>query len=83
MAFRKSQPEKPKKLDVDLAVRAVEDSSRSIDLPVTGVDPSPGALDLPVEHTAVRCSRCRRPAVERCPECGSPLCEDCAAGDEG
>jgi len=81
--WRNRSPKNPAKSAVRMAVRAVEDSRRSIGLPVAGVDPSPGALDLPVEHTAVRCSRCRRPAVERCPECGSPLCEGCAAGDEG
>jgi hypothetical protein len=73
-------PKNPVESAVRMAVRAVEDNRRSIDLPVTGVDPAPGALDLP--ETEQPCSRCGRPAVDRCPECGSPLCGDCAGYPE-
>jgi hypothetical protein len=55
-----------------MAVRAVENSSRSVDLQVTGVDPAPGALDLP--DVAQPCSSCGRPAVDRCGQCGSTPC---------
>ena len=65
----------PKRSVVAMAVRAVEDDRSPLDMPVTGVDPSPGALDLPEMEQP--CSRCGRPAVDTCPECGSPLCEDC------
>jgi rubrerythrin len=64
---------------VRMAIRAVEDSGRSVELQVRGVDPAPGALDLP--ETEQTCSRCGRPAVGWCPECGCPLCGDCVAGD--
>jgi hypothetical protein len=46
---------------------AVEDDRRPVDLP----------------EPEERCCHCRRPAVDRCSQCGSPLCEDCVTGDEG
>jgi hypothetical protein len=65
----------PETAAVEMAVAAVENNRRVTDMPVAGVDPAPGALDLPeVEQP---CSRCGRPAVGRCPECGCPLCGDC------
>ena len=68
-------PKHPVESAVRMAIRAVEENRRSMDLPVTGVDPAPGALDLPEMEQP--CSRCGRPAVHRCIECGSPLCGDC------
>jgi len=67
---------------VDLAIAAVEGQPNAMDMPMAGFDPSPGALDLPDKEHRQVCSRCGRPAVDRCPECGSPLCDDCVAGDE-
>jgi hypothetical protein len=82
MATRRPQPKKTMRTAVDLAVLAVQGSPSVMDLPMTGFDPSPGALDLPERQHRETCSRCDRPAVDRCPECGSPLCEDCIAGCE-
>jgi hypothetical protein len=62
--------------DVDLAVAAVEGSPSVMDMPMAGFDPSPTSLDLPEKEHRGMCSRCGRPAVGRCPECGSPLCDD-------
>ena len=81
MVARIRNSKTPKRSVVAMAVAALEDSRRPIDLSITGVDPSPGALDLP--EMEQQCSRCSRPAVDTCPECGSPLCDDCGAGDEG
>jgi hypothetical protein len=67
---------------LDLAVSAVEGQPNVMDLPISGFDPSPGELDLLENEHGEMCSRCKRPAVDRCPECGSPLCEDCVAGNE-
>jgi hypothetical protein len=82
---RCSQANKRNRLDevtgVQMAVAAVTGDSNLMDTPMTEIDPSPAALDLPkVEQP---CSRCDRPTEGRCPACGSPLCGDCAAGDEG
>ncbi len=65
---------------VRMAIAAVENERRPVDIPVADVDPSPGALDLP-EMEQMYSHRRRRSAVDRCPECGSPLCEDRIAGD--
>jgi len=82
MAVRKPQPRNPNESAVRMAVLAVQGSPGVMDMPMTGFDPSPGALDLPDKEHRQVCSRCGRPAVGRCPECGSPLCDDCVAGDE-
>lgn len=79
MNNRKPHRKIPIRSAVRMAVAAIENDRRPVDILVTGVDPSPGALDLP--DIQQRCSR-RRPAVDRCPQCGSPLCEDCIIGDE-
>jgi hypothetical protein len=72
MAFRKSQPEKPKKLDVDLAVRAVEDSGRPLDLDAGDPDSSPTSLGLPAPQEAKACPHHRYV----CAVCGMPLPHD-------
>lgn len=64
---------------VELAILAVTGNSDVMDMPTSGFDPSPTALDLPKKEGGQTCSRCSRPAVKRCPECGSPLCEECVA----
>jgi len=69
---------------VKLAIAAVEGRPNPLDdADLTKVNPDPTSLDLPEEQCRTMCSRCGRPAVERCPECGSPLCDECVAGDEG
>ena len=82
MALRNQQHKKPKPCPVQLAVAAVEHDGGVLDLPVEGFDPSPTALDLPEKEDGQPCSRCSRPAVDTCPECGSPLCGHCVVGDE-
>jgi hypothetical protein len=82
MVTRNLQRKKSRMADVDLAIAAVEGQPNAMDMPMAGFDPSPGALDLPDKEHRQVCSRCGRPAVDRCPECGCPLCEDCVAGDE-
>jgi hypothetical protein len=67
---------------VDLAVLAVQGSPSVMDLPMTDFDPSPTVLDLPEKEDGQPCSRCSRPAVDTCPACGSPLCEDCAGSPD-
>lgn len=62
---------------VQMAVDAVTGDSNFVDAPIETFDPAPTALDLPEEREQQKCSRCDRPAVHKCPECGSPLCEDC------
>jgi hypothetical protein len=64
-----------------IAISTTEDDRRPVDIPVAGVDPWPGALDL--SETERPCSHRRRPAVDRCPACGSRLCGDFGADDEG
>jgi len=76
MSTRQAQRKIPITSTVKMAIAAVEGNRSPVDIPVAGVDPSPGALDLPDMEQP--CSRRRRPAVDRCPECGSPLCGDCA-----
>jgi hypothetical protein len=83
MAIRNRQHKKPKPCPVQLAVAAVENDGSVMDLPVEGFDPSPTALDLPEKEDGLPCPRCARPAVDTCPECGSPLCAECGAEDEG
>lgn len=83
MVTRNPQPKKTMRTAVDLAVLAVHGSPSVMDLPMADFDPSPGALDLPEREHRDTCSRCKRPAVDRCPECGSLLCEDCVTEDDG
>jgi hypothetical protein len=75
MALRNPQRKKPKPCPLELAVAAVEHDGSVLDLPAEGFDPSPGALDLPEMEQP--CPRCARPAVDTCPECGSPVCGHC------
>jgi hypothetical protein len=82
MAYRKPRPRGPRQSAVDLAIAAVEGQPNAMDMPMAGFDPSPASLDLPEKEHREMCSRCGRPAVERCPECGSMLCGECVAGDE-
>jgi hypothetical protein len=83
MATRKHQPKEPKESAVDLAVAAVEGNANPLDEDMSAVSPDRTSLDLPDEGHQETCSRCARPAMDRCPECGSPLCENCAAVNEG
>jgi hypothetical protein len=84
---RRSEVNNPKRqhkvASVEMAVAAVTGDSNVRDMPTAGFDPLPTALDLPHKEHRKMCSRCARPAVDRCPECGCPLCDDCVAGDEG
>ena len=48
-----------------------------LDEDMSAVNPDRTSLDLPEEEHQEMCSRCMRPAVERCPTCGSALCGDC------
>jgi hypothetical protein len=73
----------PEDSAVELAVLAVAGDSDVMDMSMLDFDPSPTALDLPEQEGGQPCSRCGCPAEDRCPECGSPLCEDCVAADEG
>jgi hypothetical protein len=83
---RRSHINKRNSLDevtaVEAAVAAVTGGSDILDLPMAAFDPAPTSLDLPEQKQRQKCSRCGRPAEDTCPECGSPLCEDCIAGDE-
>jgi hypothetical protein len=83
MVSRGKQSKTPEKSAVTLAVAAVEGNPSVMDMPMTGFNHSPGALDLPDNEHRQVCSRCGRPAVDRCPGCGCPLCSECVAGDEG
>lgn len=68
---------------MELAVAAVVDGNLNpLDVDMSGVSPDRTSLDLPEEEHQERCSRCGRPAVERCLECGSTLCGECVAEDE-
>ena len=72
------EPKKhPKTSAVDMAVRAIEESRRSLDINVGDVDSAPTILDLPHGERHELCSRCGHPNEKRCPECGSPLCDEC------
>jgi hypothetical protein len=82
MAIRKPRPKEPRQSAVDLAIAAIEESPSVMDMPMTGFDPSPGALDLPDEEQRQAYSRRGEPAVDSCPECGCPLCEECVDEDE-
>jgi len=59
-----------------LASPVVAANAEAVRHPVVGV------VDYIEEHRQA-CSCCGRPAVERCRQCGCPLCDDCVAGDEG
>ena len=87
MVNRRSKVKKRKRLHgvtaVQMAVNAVTDDFDVMDLPMAEFDPAPTSLDLPEPRQRRECSRCCRPAVDRCSQCGSPLCENCIAGDGG
>ena len=77
MAVRKPQPRKPEKSAVDLAIGAILDGNPNpLDEDMSAVNPDRTSLDLPGEEHEEMCSRCARPAVNRCPECRCVLCED-------
>ena len=80
MVTRRPKKIKATRAAVDLAVLAVQGTPSVMDLPMTDFNPSPGALDL--TEMEQPCSRCGRPAVEQCPECGSPLCSDCVGSPD-
>jgi hypothetical protein len=63
--------------DVDLAIAALDGNPNPLDVDMSAVDPDPTSLDLPYEEHGETCSLCSRPAVDQCPECGSPLCGNC------
>jgi hypothetical protein len=48
MAVRNSQPKKPKKSGVELAVAALEGNPNPLDMDMTSIDPDPTSLDLPL-----------------------------------
>jgi hypothetical protein len=80
MMTRSPRPKKTLRTAVDPAVLAVQCSPSAVDMPMAGIDPAPGALDLPeMEQMQTR----RLPATDHCPTCGSLLCADCVAGNEG
>jgi len=84
MAVISPKRKRSKACPVELAVAAVvEGNPNPLDEDMSAVSPERTSLDLPEEGHQEACSRCGRPAVERCPECGSLLCGDCMAGDEG
>jgi hypothetical protein len=68
---------RPKKSVVELAIAALDPAKNPLDEDMSAVDPAPTSLDLPEKAHRKLCSRCMRPAVGRCRECGSPLCGDC------
>jgi hypothetical protein len=83
MAVNNKKHRKPEQSAVDLAVAAVvEGNPNPLDEDMSAVNPDRTSLDLPGKGHQEMCSRRSRPAVQRCPECGCPLCKDCVAGDE-
>lgn len=71
------------KTAVKLAIAAVEGRPNPLDdADLTKVNPDRTSLDLLEEEHHGACSRWGRPAVDRCPECGSPLCDDCLGVSE-
>jgi hypothetical protein len=87
MVNHSSQVKKRRRLDkvtaVEAAIAAVTGGSDMLELPISEFDPAPTSLDLPQPKQRQKCSRCGRRAVDTCPTCNSPLCEDCITGDEG
>jgi hypothetical protein len=77
MSIRKAQRKRLKESAVDLAIAALDGNPNPLDADMSEVDPDPTGLDLPYEEHRETCSRCDRPAVDQCPQCGSPLCEEC------
>jgi hypothetical protein len=71
---------KLKKSGVALAIAALDGNPNPLDMDMSSVDTHPTGLDLPEEPYHEMCSRCSRPAVGACMECGSRLCEDCIRG---
>ena len=80
MVVSNPQPKKPKESAVELAVAALDGTPNPLDEDMSAVNPDRTSLDLPEEDYQEMCSR---PAVDTCPECECPLCEDCVAGNEG
>lgn len=68
---------------VQMAVDAATGDSDIWDTPMTEFDSSPTSLDLHEQRERQAYFRCGHPAVDRCPKCGSLLCEDCITKDEG
>jgi hypothetical protein len=84
MTANSPKPKRSMRTAVNLAIAAVEGRPSPLDdADLAKVNPNRTSLDLPDEGHRETCSRCGRPAVDRCPQCGCPLCEDCVAGDEG
>ena len=80
MIARKAQRKIPITSAVKMAIAAVEDDPNPLDMDLRGLDPAPTSLDLPEQKAyggACPNSRCARPPVEACAECGQPLCKDC------
>jgi hypothetical protein len=83
MAVTSPKRKRSKACPVELAVAAVEGNANPLDdEDMSAVNLDRTSLDLPQEVHQKLCSRCDRPAGDRCSECGSPLCDDCVAGDE-
>jgi len=83
MAVTSPKRKRTKACPVELAVAAVVDGNLNpLDVDMSEVSLDRTSLDLPEEEHREMCSRCGRPAVDRCPECGSPLCGDCAGYPE-
>jgi len=79
MAVTSPKRKRSKACPVELAVAAVVDGNLNpLDQDMSEVSLDRTSLDLPEEEHLGLCSRCDRPTVDRCPECGSPLCGDCA-----
>ena len=75
MTLRNPQRKKRTACPVKLAVAAVVEGSRNpLDEDMSAVSLDRTSLDLPEQEDQATCCRCAQPAVERCPECGSPLC---------
>lgn len=72
---------------VELVVAALDGTPNPLDMDISGIDPDRTSLDLPEEKSQATCSnpRCLHAAVDRCPECGCPICADClgSVGKEG
>ena len=69
MVTRKSQRQEPEESSIVLAVKAVEQSGRSLDIEAGYADSSPTTLDLRVPQEAKPCSHHRYV----CAVCGLPL----------
>jgi rubrerythrin len=78
MTAHSPKPKRSMRAAVRLAIAAVEGRPSPLDdAELTEVNPDRTSLDLPEEEHRETCSRCGRPAVDKCSECGCPLCGDC------